>query len=145
MPCSGRADRLPADDLAVDEERTQQRPVTSSAIVGVVARGCRPGASSDPNQLANCDPLLISCSYSPFAPATVDLALGPFDDGDELLGLVGRGSGDQLVHQADGGSTAPCHEGGADAVRIHRSGCQRSDLMLVEVAGDHDSGVDRTK
>src|SRR4249919_1345508 len=107
MPGSSRADRLPADDLAVDDERVQQRPVTRTAIVGAVARGRRPGRSRHPDQLANCDPLPISCAHSPLAPTAVHLAHGSLDDGYELLGPVGGGPRDELVHQADGGSTAP--------------------------------------
>src|SRR5262245_5425775 len=145
MPGSSRVDRLPTDDLAADDERTQQRAVARTAIVRVVARRCRAGGSRQPDQLANCDPPLISRSRSRLASTAVDLAHGSFDDGDELPSLIRGRSGDKLVHQADGGSTAPGHQRRTDAIGIDRSGSKRGDLILVQVTRYYDSGIDRTE
>src|SRR4051794_22063167 len=130
VPRPGRLERLGADDLAVLDQLHEQR-----AVVAVVDR-----LVPDADHLGLRDAGGPAPAPRPLATADTDLVRALLRDADELAArALPR---DELVDQTRGGGTAAGHQRGADAVGVDRRGRERSDRVLVEIAGHRDPGTD---
>src|SRR3954451_1686776 len=129
-PRPGGLERPAPDDLAVLDERHEQR-----AVVAVVDR-----LVPDADHLGLRDAVGPAPAQRPLATADTDLVRALLRDADELAArALPR---DELVDQTRGGGTAAGHQRGADAVGVDRRGRERGDRVLVEIAGHRDPGAD---
>ena len=119
------------------------RPTTSPSLTSGTRRPrsspSSTGGSPIPTTSASAVPCAVAAPQGELAAADRDLVLALLRDRHHLA--VGALAGDQLVDEPARRVAAAGHQLGADAVGVDRSGGERRDGVLVEVAGDHDPGV----